>query len=377
MTSKFDEIRPYNNSDLPVVLNKLVNNQAFIRTLVAFRFAKWPRFMKPILGFFIRRIITKKSKSISSLRGFQVMVEPYMQRMIQKTTTALTVSGLENLDLNTPCLFVSNHRDIALDPAFVNWALHLNGSDTVRIAVGDNLLKKDWVADILRLNKCFIVQRSITGRKEKLAAAKLLSEYIYQSQQADRKHIWIAQREGRAKDGIDVTNPAIISMLTLNKPKETDFAEYVAQLRIVPVSISYEYDPCDVSKAKALSRAELEGNYDKPDNEDMQSIVDGITGKKGRVHLHFGTLIGTQFDNVKEVSAFIDNEILAGYRNFPTSNVAMALLGIESHSNRAPEALKGTETAHLYLQTRLADLSKHEQQKLLSMYANPLIRQSA
>ncbi len=385
MTSKFDEIRPFDNADLADVLNKLVNNDEFIRTLVAFRFAKWPAFTKPIFGFFIRRFISKKIQTTASLRGFQVMIEPYMQRMISKTTKALTVTGLDTLDLSKPCLFVSNHRDIALDPAFINWVLHINGQDTVRIAVGDNLLSKDWVADILRLNKCFVVQRSVEGRREKLAAAKLLSEYIHYSQQHDDQHLWIAQREGRAKDGIDVTNPAILSMLSLNKPKDLDFAEYIASLRIVPVSISYEFDPCDVSKAKELCQAEKAGGYDKPDNEDMQSIVNGITGQKGRVNVHFGKLVGTQFSNTKEVAAFIDSEILAGYQTFSTSRVALNMLSDNNKDEVTKAALPKIvssektadkdEAAKRYLESRLAMLNVEEQRKLLKMYANPLIRQ--
>jgi hypothetical protein len=437
MTSKFDEIRPYDNADLPLVL-KLVNNEEFICTLVAFRFAKWPQFSKPIFGFFIKRFVSKKIKNIANLRDFQVMVEPYMQRMLTKTTKALTVTGLDTLDLSSPYLFVSNHRDIALDPAFVNWVLHVNGQDTVRIAVGDNLLSKGWVADILRLNKCFVVQRSVEGRREKLAAAKLLSEYIECSLKNDNQHLWIAQREGRAKDGIDVTNPAIISMLSLNKPKDIDFSDYIANLSIVPVSISYEFDPCDVSKAKELCQAEKVGGYDKPDDEDMQSIVNGITGQKGRVNVHFGKLVGNQFANAKEVSAFIDKEILSGYQTFSTSSVALSLLHGEHQNTQAKTAPSNEEPvkhdaesqlakrskesqlakrskesqlakrskesqlakrskesqlakrnkesqlaklyteyqqAKRYIESRLTMLNSEEQQKLLQMYANPLIRQ--
>lgn len=385
MTSKFDEIRPYGNSDLAEVLKKLVDNEEFISTLVAFRFAKWPKFMKSIIGFFIKQLISKKIKTTTSLRDFQAMIQPYMQRMISKTTTALTVTGLDTLDLSKPCLFVSNHRDIALDPAFINWVLHINGQDTVRIAVGDNLLSKDWVADLLRLNKCFVVQRSVEGRREKLAAAKLLSEYIHYSQIHDNQHLWIAQREGRAKDGIDVTNPAILSMLSLNKPKDIDFAAYIAALRIVPVSISYEFDPCDVSKAKELCQAERAGGYDKPDNEDMQSIVNGITGQKGRVNVHFGKLVGAQFNTTKEVAGFLDKEILAGYQTFSTSRIALNMLADGEQDEVLKAALSKTasfekataqdEVATRYLDSRLTMLNVEEQRKLLKMYAYPLIRQ--
>jgi hypothetical protein len=252
MITKFDSIRPFDDSDLPAVLDRLVNNRQLMASLLSFRFSSWSKPLHPLLGWLTKKYVLKQSKNIRSLRDFQVLVEPYMQRMIDKTTDKLTISGLKQVDLSTPCLFVSNHRDIALDPAFVNWALHINDQDTVRIAVGDNLLTEDWVADLIRLNKCFIVNRSAKDRRQKLADAKLLSEYIFHTLKSDDQHIWIAQREGRAKDGRDVTNPAIISMLSLNKPKTLALSAYISQLRIVPVSISYEFDPCDISKAKEL-----------------------------------------------------------------------------------------------------------------------------
>jgi hypothetical protein len=275
---------------------------------------------------------------------------------------------------------VSNHRDIALDPAFINWVLHINGQDTVRIAVGDNLLHKDWVADLIRLNKCFVVQRSLEGRREKLASAKLLSEYIYHSIKTDKQHIWIAQREGRAKDGVDLTNPAIVSMLTLNRPKSTDFGEYVSDLRIVPVSISYEFDPCDVSKAKELSQAEKEGGYDKPDNEDIRSIVNGINGKKGKVNVHFGKLVDKKPSNTKEVAGIINAEILAGYQTYAISQIALDILSVSNEDGKfelvdlEKDIATNQKVAFDYLNERLQQLTPDEQKKLLLMYANPLLR---
>ena len=174
-------------------------------------------------------------------------------------------------------------------------------------------------------------------------------------------------------------------MLSLNKPKDIHFADYIAGLRIVPVSISYEFDPCDVSKAKELCQAEKVGGYDKPDNEDMQSIVNGITGQKGRVNVHFGKLVSTQFNSAKEVAAFLDKEILAGYQTFSTSRVALNMLADGEPDELSKAALlkiasseKATakdEAARRYLESRLAMLSIEEQRKLLKMYANPLIRQ--
>jgi 1-acyl-sn-glycerol-3-phosphate acyltransferase len=376
MPTKFDSIRPFDDTDLPVVLPKLFNNKEFIHSLVAFKFSAWPRFMRPALAFFTRHYIIKQISKITTLRNFQRLVEPYMERMINTTTESFTVSGLENLDLSQACLFMSNHRDIALDPAFVNWALHINDQDTVRIAVGDNLLKKEWVADLIRLNKCFIVKRSATDRREKLSAAKLLSEYIEFTLNSEQQHIWIAQREGRAKDGNDITNPAILSMLALNKSKGAKFSQYIRSLRIVPVSISYEFDPCDIYKAKELQKVEREGSYDKPDNDDVRSIVKGITGQKGRVHIHFGEVLAGEFNNAKEVAGHIDEEILQGYQSFSTGSIAAKMLGNDDNTigQDGTESDHHSQAAGAYLQSRLVDLSEAEQNKLLNMYACSYIR---
>lgn len=369
MLTKFDSIRPFDDADLPSILPKLFNNQEFIMSLVAFKFSGWPRFMRPALRVVTRRYIIKQIANIKTLRGFQRLVEPYMEHMINKTTDSFTITGIDQLDLSQACLFISNHRDIALDPAFVNWALHINGQDTVQIAVGDNLLKKEWVADLIRLNKCFIVKRSASDRREKLAAAKLLSEYIEFTLNTQQQHIWLAQREGRAKDGNDLTNPAILSMLALNKPKTATFTDYIKSLRIVPVSISYEFDPCDISKAKELQQVELEGSYDKPDNEDVKSIVNGITGQKGRVHLHFGQVLNTEFANAKEVAAHLDTAILQGYQPFASGSVAAAMLNGDNKTAESAETDNQNQLASNYLQSRLINLTKAEQDKLLNMYA--------
>lgn len=369
MLTKFDSIRPFDDDDLSIILPKLFNNKEFITSLVAFKFSSWPKFMRPALRFVTRRYIIKQIAQISTLRDFQRLVEPYMEHMINKTTDSFTITGLDQLDLSKACLFISNHRDIALDPAFVNWALHVNGQDTVQIAVGDNLLKKEWVADLIRLNKCFIVKRSASDRREKLSAAKLLSEYIEFTLNTQKQHIWLAQREGRAKDGNDLTNPAILSMLALNKPKTAEFSDYIKSLRIVPVSISYEFDPCDISKAKELQQVELEGSYDKPDNEDVKSIVNGITGQKGRVHLHFGQVLSQEFNSAKEVAAHLDKAILQGYQSFASGAVAAKMLSNDNSLSMGSETKTQIQIATTYLQNRLVDLPEAEQAKLLNMYA--------
>ena len=183
-----------------------------------------------------------------------------MRKMIDTTVSGLSVSGLDQLSPDQSYVFVSNHRDIAMDPALVNWVLHLNQHQTLRVAIGDNLLTKPYVSDLMRLNKSFIVNRSATAPREKLKAAKHLSSYIHHSITEDRQNIWIAQREGRAKDGLDRTNSAVIGMLGLSKAKPVPLADHIKTLNIVPVSISYEYDPCDEAKAKELYMQQTHGD---------------------------------------------------------------------------------------------------------------------
>ncbi|MFT5312619.1 MAG: hypothetical protein ACI8Z9_001098 [Paraglaciecola sp.] len=262
-----------------------------------------------------------------------------------------------------------------MDPGFVNWALHINGQDTVRIAVGDNLLDKDWLADLIRLNKCFIVRRSAKDKRQKLADAKLLSEYIQHSLHAEKQHIWLAQREGRAKDGNDVTNPAILSMLALNKPKGVEFSAYIKTLRIVPVSLSYEFDPCDISKAEELHETQIKGAYDKADHEDLKSLVAGILGDKGRVHVHFGKVLEEDFVNARQAADYLNKQIIAGYQCFATATAAADMLGLDNLDTSTDFDKQSMLLARQYLRERTANLAPEIKNRLLNMYAMPLINQ--
>jgi hypothetical protein len=193
------------------------------------------------------------------------------------------------------------------------------------------------VADLMRLNKSFIVQRSLSGPRELLAASKLLSSYIRHSVQEDGVPVWIAQREGRAKNGLDRTEPAIIKMLSLSRDKSCEeFGEHIAGLRIVPVAISYELDPCDEMKARELLALETTGAYKKGEHEDVASIGLGIAGRKGRVHVHFGTPLGDDLASPEEVAKAIDAQIIRGYRLHPVNLWAYRRL----HDEPVPETVQ-------------------------------------
>lgn len=373
----FDDIRPYNDDEVRPVLDRILADPELADAVAKLKF---PRLAGP-LGFIlrplIRRVMTRQLAGVDSVDKFQLVVEKYMRHMIETTTTRLTSSGLNKLDPNEAYLFVSNHRDIAMDPAFVNWSLYHAGFKTLRIAIGDNLLTKEYVSDLMRLNKSFIVKRSVKSPREKLKAAKKLSAYIFHSLTEDKANIWIAQREGRAKDGNDVTNSAVVGMLTLNRPKTQDFADYLRSLKIVPVSISYEQDPCDTAKAHELHAQRTTGAYEKGDQEDVQSIAKGIAGQKGHVHVAFGDVLQGDFADSEAVAAEIDRQVWANQVLHPTNCFAYEARGGE------PRALPYSDKAQPYepsdlreerarFDLHIAGVPSEYRDIVLDMYANPV-----
>ncbi|MCY7295353.1 1-acyl-sn-glycerol-3-phosphate acyltransferase [Alteromonas sp. a30] len=384
--SDFEDIRPYSDNEVRAVLDRLVNEPELIKTILDFRFSSWPGLLRPILASATRFSLKRKVKRINSIRDLQLIIEKYMHHVIDTSTHGINVTGVENLSPDKPHLFISNHRDIVLDPAFINLSLHQNGIDTMRIAIGDNLLGKDWIADLMRLNKSFVVKRSVKTVRQKLLASKQLSKYVYVSMTEENANMWIAQREGRAKDGNDFTNSAVISMLLLNKPKPQVVEEYIHALRIVPVSISYEYDPCDVSKALELYERKASGQYEKQHNEDILSIASGIQGEKGRVNVHFDKVLSASevfsFENAKAVASEIERSIIGHYVLMPT-NIAAAMLVDNPLTESQLQEVKGTitnaeiEKAKAYLIARFAPYPEAVKQEGYSAYAAPVFNQIA
>ncbi|MFM9268679.1 1-acyl-sn-glycerol-3-phosphate acyltransferase [Halomonas elongata] len=366
------EIRPYQDEEVADVLARLARDPELLDALTRFRLPRlarlMPRLSRTIASFAIRREV----RGVSDISAFQDRIADYMQRMIRNSTTDFRADGLERLDPQTAYLFIGNHRDISLDPAFVNYALYLAGRDTVRIAIGDNLLQKPYVNDLMRLNKSFIVPRSARGKRAMLAAYQKLSAYIRHSITEDNHSIWMAQREGRAKDGIDRTDPAIIKMLTMARrgaERQAGTGDAIAELRLVPVSISYEYDPCDIQKARELHAIHASGNYEKSEFEDIRSIVAGITGQKGRVHLRFGMPLSADFDSPEAVAEEIDRQVLAGYHLFPSHYLALEALGDAPHLLDLSEV---TDADRARFQTRLAEVPEELRDWWLTQYANPV-----
>ncbi|MGP9498061.1 1-acyl-sn-glycerol-3-phosphate acyltransferase [Halomonas sp. AOP43-D1-4] len=366
------DIRPYTDNEVADVLAHLARDSELLDALTRFRLPRMALWVPPLARKLASHAIQREVKGVATVRDFQMRIASYMDRMIRTTTDAFEVAGLDKLDPNSAYLFIGNHRDISLDPAFVNYALYQAGRDTVRIAIGDNLLKKPYVTDLMRLNKSFIVPRSARGKRAMLAAYQQLSAYIRYSITDDQHSIWMAQREGRAKNGIDRTDPAIIKMLTMakrNAERDMMFGEAVAELKLVPVSISYEYDPCDVQKAQELHDVATEGSYAKSEFEDIRSIVAGITGDKGRVQLRFGSPVGADMATPDEVAAEIDRQVIGGYRLFPSHYLALEALG------EAPELVARktiTRQDRERFQARMAAVPENLRPYWLAQYANPV-----
>ena len=366
---QFFDIRPYRDDEVPQVIARLRADYHLADNLAKLRLPKLYRLM-PFFGrFLIRQWLTWKLRGVSTIAQFQALIEPQLHLQISATAD-FSSSGLEKLKADESYLFISNHRDIAMDPAFTNYALYNGGYRTVAIAIGDNLLREPWVADLMRLNKSFIVKRNISGPRELLAASRQLAGFIRQQITQNIDSVWIAQREGRAKDGVDATEPAVIKMLSLGHDKKSEsLSDALNALKIVPLAIAYELDPCDGAKA-----AELAGgaSYRKADDEDVRSIGLGIAGQKGRVHLAFGQPIsGTELD-VSSVVDVINQHMIQHYRLFDINLWAWQLL--EDSRDIPPLTIHpGTITRQAF-EVRLMSLPEAHRPLALAMYANPLRR---
>ena len=378
----FDDIRPFRDHEVPAVIERLQHSEALIHILIQLQFPIVSRYIDKPLVPLMRRRMARVLRNVKTVADFQQLMMHFVDHVVEKSMTDFTWSGLEQLDASQSYVFISNHRDITLDSTMMNYVLLKTGMHSAEIAIGDNLLSNPLMADLMRLNKSFVVKRSVPGLKAKLAALTELSEYITHSR-SEGNSIWIAQREGRAKDGLDRTDPAIIKMLHIhNKKQKIPFAESMRQLNIVPVAISYEYDPCDVLKASEIQARATE-QYVKRENEDVESILRGIALPKGRVHIHFGAPLQEEFHTADEVAAALDQQIVAGYQLFPSNVIAFEQLqsllpSWEALAAQARERMPTIDAAELSrkateFSNRLSSYPQKVQNLILEMYANPLL----
>ncbi|MCD8395558.1 MAG: acyltransferase [Bacteroidales bacterium] len=315
------------------------------------------------------------------------VMRPFIEMVAQRTTAGITSSGLENVHEGITYTFITNHRDIVLDAAFLNLCFMRTGRPTSEVAIGDNLLITDWITHLVRINQSFIVKRS-TRMLEALNAAKHLSGYIHYCLDEKKRSVWIAQREGRAKDSNDLTQESLVKMLTLGGGGTT--LENLLSARLLPVSISYEYDPNDYLKAREFLLRRNNPQFKKSQRDDLFSMETGLLGYKGRVHFTLGECINPLFADipadsdrseiVRRACGLIDREIHCGYMIFPINYIAYDEISGEKRfaADYTEEEVKKVDE---YIDAQLAkvdlpDLTPDDyaymRQKMLEMYANPL-----
>lgn len=366
----FESIRPYEDQEVPEVVARLIREPALIDAAAQFA-TPWLANFSPVLAQWLAgRLLEQRTRGMTTISDVQAFLARYLKRLVEETIEELTVSGLDSLETDLSYIYISNHRDIMMDTGLLNYVIYQAGHQTTRSAVGDNLLmEKKYAADLMRLNKSFVVERSATGTRAIYRALHRTSQYLRHSLESHHS-VWIAQRQGRAKDGIDRTEPALVKMFALAYRDEmASFAELVKLLRIVPVSISYELDPCDRHKAHELAVTKRDGEYQKAPDEDLMSIVRGMTGYKGRVHLHFSEPMTGNYANAEDLALAIDKKIVGGLRVFPTQAWAARELGLEP----VPETAEWIPQVKESFETRLRDCPADERSELLNAYGN-LIR---
>ncbi|MBB4800598.1 1-acyl-sn-glycerol-3-phosphate acyltransferase [Flavobacterium nitrogenifigens] len=367
---RFDAIRPFYDSEINEALHDVVNHP-MMKTMMNFTFPEVED-----------EVWKEQLKKTHSIRDFQCnFIYNTIQKVLEKSSEGLTTSGFEKLEPNTSYLFISNHRDILLDTTLLNVCLFEHGLVMTASAIGDNLVKKAFLATLAKLNRNFLVLRGLTPR-EMLQSSKLLSEYMGQLLLRENRSVWIAQREGRTKDGNDETNPGVLKMIGMGSDEE-NLMDYFKKLKIVPVSISYEYDPTDVLKMPQLMAEANNEVYVKDKNEDFMTILSGIMGTKKRIHISVGDVLDTEIDQIvaendnvnKQVQALaqtIDDVILKNYQLWPTNFIAYDIL---NETNRFADKYKESEKSlfERRLEMRIGSDNPITRQGFLAMYANPVV----
>lgn len=369
----FDDIRPYTDKEVRSKIRMMVKDPVFDEVLThVFKFRPKIEMVKLQL---------RMVKSIKQLQG--TFIYDLLRMIVSKTSTGLSCTGIENLDKKQPYLFISNHRDIVLDAALLNYLIFEKGMNTALIAIGDNLLLYKWIEHAVKLNRAFVIKRNLPPR-ELMAASQKVSQFIRKSITEDNLSVWIAQREGRTKDGFDKTQLSVLKML--NMSNENNMTEGFRELNIVPVSISYEVEPCGLAKLRELIKKEHYGQT-KTNKDDLKSMSMGMFNPKGRMRFSFGTPIEIsdewaeaktkeqQNKVIQEIGERIDRQIYTNFKLWPNNYIAYDLLMQEHRfKNRYTHAEEKKfrmmiEHAMVHIDYPITDI----QERFLKIYANPVI----
>ncbi len=368
----FDAIRPFEPEELPEVFERLLGNAQFAQ-VVAYVFKDVPFDM-----------LAQKMRACKTNLEFQVaFCYPFIKGLLQKASLGCDMN-VDAIDMEKRYTFVSNHRDIVLDSALLDVLLVDAGCKTTcEIAIGDNLLSLPWVKDLVRINKSFIVERSVSLR-QMLLSSKRLSDYMHLVIAQKQDNVWIAQREGRAKDSNDRTQESIIKMMVMGG--EGSLVERLKGLHIVPLAISYEYDPCDFLKAQEFQLKRDIADWKKGPMDDVVSMQTGIMGYKGHIHYDAAPCIDAWLDTLdpdmpkadffKAVATHIDEEVFRRYRLYPSNYVALdELEGTTAHADRYTAEQKAQFDGYIAQQMAKIQLPDKDEaflrERLLTMYANP------
>jgi hypothetical protein len=367
----FEDIRPYHDEEINPALKRMIAVPEFSK-VVEFLF---PDRDKDQIFDTLTRIFTAID--------FQIQfMHPLVNSIVKKTSKGLTVSGFENLNPGTPYLFIANHRDIVLDSAILQVLLLDNGHITSEITFGSNLMTNQFIIDFGKVNRMFKVYRG-GNRMELFRNSKLLSAYIRYTLTKKRTSIWIAQRSGRTKDGNDKTESGLLKMFNISGTR--DFEKAFGELNIVPLCISYEYEPCCAFKVRELMATANNIAYQKKPGEDLTSIITGITQQKGRIHFAVCTPLNRLVQQVHEIPVYndkinklttiIDEEVYKNYKLWPANYIAFDILNntqVYSQYYTSSEKEEFIEYVQKELSIFKGDIT--EQKKLLlKIYANPVI----
>lgn len=377
----FDEIRPYEPEEMPVVFEELLNDRQF--NLVMKGFTPW--LPKSVRNGLLRLLF----KGVKSSQDFQVrFMKPVVRLSIWRCTNGTTFGCPEDFNKHGRYIFLSNHRDIVLDSAYLDLMLHDGGFErTCEIGIGDNLLIYPWIKKLVRMNKAFTVRRGLTAH-EMMRSSMLMSQYIHFAVNEKRENIWIAQREGRAKDSDDRTQDSVLKMFAMGAPDfcNDNIIDALRHLHIAPLTISYEHDPCDYLKAEEFQFKRDVPGWKKSKEDDLLNMKTGILGKKGRVHYELSPCIDAWLGTLdrslpkKEifrlVAEHIDREIHSRYRLYPCNWIAMDELDGTDNSDKY--TAKDRQEFEKYLAKQIAKVrvpnpdTAFLRERMLTMYANPV-----
>ncbi len=372
--AEFEQMRSYEDSEVQQAIDALLNDRAFKKIIKG---------MVKVVPMWVLRAYTRNIKSIHE---FQMkLVYPVVRFLKNHKTDGLSSNITSLPEGREDILFLSNHRDIVLDSAFLDYLLVCNNRKTVEIGIGNNLLIYPWIKTLVRLNRSFIVNRS-ASRTELMQSSQQLSDYIRFVIEGKKSSLWLAQREGRAKDSNDKTQSSVLKMLLMSG--DGTIAEKIKSLHIAPLTISYEFDPCDYLKAEEFQLKRDNPAYKKSKQSDLTNMKVGIFGYKGHVHYEIMPELTTELDAIdntlnrnqylEQIAAIIDNKIFSGYRIYPCNYIALDMLN-GNNDMAGNYTAKDKKRFEKYLKGQLAKITIENpdydflQHKLLEMYANPLI----